>query len=179
MVELAADNAKLAFQEFAYAEDLKVSLTDKFNEERKKISEGAGLCKLKREPSIVYSTLTNLEFKRRTGFKTKSILISLVIIVCNRNHDIMKKTIISLTWFEEWFLYFEVIWGRTLTRWIDTEKEYRMSRSCCRDMFDSKLSMMISCRDSWPQFASYMEDSYLRKYKWNDKYEGKKSCHVG
>jgi len=35
LVELAADNKNLAFQAFAYAEDLKVSLTNEFNEERK------------------------------------------------------------------------------------------------------------------------------------------------
>ena len=57
---------------------------------------------------------------------------------------------------------------------MDREKGYRMNRSSCRDIFDSKLSIVISCRSSWPQFASYVEDSFLRKSKWNDKYEGKR-----
>ena len=84
-------------------------MKNEFNEERTKISEGAVLCKLKRDPSIVYSTLTNFEVKRRTEFKTKSMLTSLAIIVCNEDHNIKKKTITSLAWFEEWLLYFEVI----------------------------------------------------------------------
>ena len=81
------------------------------NIERKRMSEGSGSCRLKREPSIVYSTLTNAEVKRRTEFQTKSYLTGFIIIVCNADHDKMKKKITLLTWFKEWFLYFEVIWG--------------------------------------------------------------------
>ena len=55
---------------------------------------------------------------------------------------------------------------------MDIEKAYRMNKSCCRDIVDSKLSIVIECRASWPQFVSYMEDFVLSKTKWNDKYEG-------
>ena len=48
-----------------------------------------------------------------------------------------------------------------------------MNRSSCTDIFDSKLSIVMNCRASWPQFASSVEDSCLRKSKWNAKYEGK------
>ena len=98
----------MVLQAFAYAEDLKVSLTNGFNEERKsltndfneeikRISEGSGSCRIKREPSIVYSTLANAEVRRRTGFQMKSYLTGFIIIVCNADHDKMKKKIISLT----------------------------------------------------------------------------------
>ena len=103
LVELATDNTKLAFQAIAYDEDLKVSLTNEFKEERKKISEGAGLCKLKREPSIVYSTLKIFEVKKRTGFKTKSMLTSLVIIVCNRNHSSNQVSDMIVFFIISWF----------------------------------------------------------------------------
>ena len=33
---------------------------------------------------------------------------------------------------------------------------------------------MLSCRDSWPRYVSYEEDSILRNDEWNQKYDGKR-----
>ena len=64
--------------------------------------------------------------------------------------------------------------GETIIRWIDIEKEYKMNVTLCRDIFDAKLALAICCRSSWPRWVSHSEDCYLRKPKWNDKYEGKR-----
>ena len=38
------------------------------------------------------------------------------------------------------------------------------------EVFDHKLSIVLRARKSWPKYASFEEDSILRKEKWNDKY---------
>jgi len=60
-------------------------------------------------------------------------MMGMIIIVCNGDHDKMKYKISSLTWLEEWVLYFEVVWGRTMTRWDDIAKEYKMNGTICRE----------------------------------------------
>ena len=36
------------------------------------------------------------------------------------------------------------------------------------------LSLVLSCRASWPKYVSYEEDSNLRNDEWNKKYDGKR-----
>jgi hypothetical protein len=58
------------------------------------------------------------------GFGLLFLLLCYVIIVCNGNLSLMMETSTSLTWFEEWFFFFEMLWGRTLIRWLDAERVY-------------------------------------------------------
>ena len=41
-------------------------------------------------------------------------------------------------------------------------------------IFDSKTKLIKKCRSSWPTYASFDEDSCLRKNKWNVKYKGRR-----
>ena len=43
-------------------------------------------------------------------------------IVCNGDVMKMMETTSTLTWFEEWFLLFEMVWGKTLTQWVDAKR---------------------------------------------------------
>jgi hypothetical protein len=56
-------------------------------------------------------------------------MLSFVLIV---NNGIMRLVIecetAALTWFEEWFLYFEYMWGRTLSREVDAAVKYKVSK---------------------------------------------------
>ena len=98
----------------------------------------------------------------------------MLIISCNGDHDKMTYAVTSLTWLEEWLMYYDILWGKTIIRWIDVEKEYKMHGTLCLKVFDTKLALVVCCRSSWPRWVSHSEDCYLRKQKWSDKYEGKR-----
>ena len=49
-----------------------------------------------------------------------------------------------------------------------------MNISLCKDVFDKKLSLVLSCRASWPKYVSYEEDANFRNDEWDEKYEGKR-----
>ena len=51
------------------------------------------------------------------GFQSFNHLMAYIIIVCNGDHDAMIYKKAKLTWLEEWFFFFEYLWGRTITRW--------------------------------------------------------------
>ena len=102
------------------------------------------------------------------------MMIGTIIIICNGNHDKMASKVTTLTWLEEWVLYFEVVWGMTNIQWVDIGKTYKMNITLCRAAFDKKLSLVLSCRASWPKYVSYEEDSNLRNDEWNKKYDGKR-----
>ena len=98
------------------------------------------------------------EVKRRTGFQSLDHMLAYIIIIRNGNHDKMIEKKTRLTWLEEWFFFFEYLWGRTIIRWWDSEKVMKIDRKRTRDIFLTKLQMVKSCRLSWPRYASYDED---------------------
>ena len=97
---------------------------------------------------INYKDLTDDEVTRRTGFRNKAMLLSYILLVCNGNFDKMTTTLTSLTWFEEWFLYLEVHWGRTLSRWIDAGKSIGKDDKLARNIYYHKESQVLACRES-------------------------------
>ena len=100
-------------------------------------------------------------------------MLKYIMIVCNGDFNKMKQRQSSLTWFEEWMLFFEMIWGKTHTRVKDLVGLFRLDKN---DTFyhivDHKLDLVLECRRSWPLYSSFEEDALLRKEKWNEKYEG-------
>merc|ERR1712168_1700559 len=66
-----------------------------------------------REP-YVKSGLQDSEIKRRTGFYSEQYLLGFITVICDGDSSIISQTHSSLTWYEEWFMYFEITWGRTL-----------------------------------------------------------------
>ena len=73
------------------------------------------------------------------------------------------------------FFYFEAIWGRSHTK-IDSQLMDRFKvgkKEILYNIFDSKSYLVLRCRESWPMYASFEEDKFLRKEKWNAKYDGK------
>jgi hypothetical protein len=80
----------------------------------------------------------------------------------------MVDTSSKLTWFDEWMMYFEVVWGRTLHCWADVRACYRCYDS--HKVFDVQLQKILDCQLSWPLYASYLEDESLRKEKWDKNY---------
>ena len=81
----------------------------------------------------------------------------------------------DLTWFEEWFLFFEGLWFCSVSQWVDVENAYsKYDTHALRRVSDAKCQIVLSCRSSWPTYVSYEEDHALCKEKWKVKYENKR-----
>ena len=99
-------------------------------------------------------------------------MIAYIVIVCNGDFDRMKERRSSLTWFEEWILYFEWKVDQTARRQIDIEHTWGIMHQQINDVKDHKLALEMSAMASWPRFASFDEDASLRKKdKWS-RYDG-------
>jgi len=110
--------------------------------------------------------------KRRTGFDGSSAMIAYIVIVCNGDFDRIKERRSSLTWFGEWFLYFEWKFGQTLRRQTDIDHTWGIMHQQINDVQDHKSVLEIAAMESWPRFALFDEDASLRKKdKWN-RYDG-------
>ena len=73
-----------------------------------------------------------------------------------------------MTWFEEWFFFFEWSYGRTCARQIDVNEVWDMHTPGLNEIKDGKLALKVAALQSWPRFASFKEDEELRK---NDKWK--------
>jgi hypothetical protein len=124
-----------------------------------------------REPYVKPGMVAS-EIKRRTGFNSEEMLLAFVAVVCNGDASIIKESFSTLTWYEEWFLYFEVVWGRTLRRWEDvcSKDHYGLCSKQARILFDRRVLQVLQCRESWPIYATYIEDQCFCNQRWKSKY---------
>ena len=105
--------------------------------------------------------------KTRTGFPSFATMLSFTSIVCDGDLSKMTATITTFTWLEEWFMFYEIIYGKSVCRWIDVQEKYNISSCSARINFDNKLDQVISTRKRWPMFATYLEDVTFRdREKW-------------
>jgi hypothetical protein len=103
------------------------------------------------------------------------MLLTFVLTVCNGDVDTMARRVSTLTWFEEWFLYFEYVYGKTVPTIKAALACYRLKdKETVSRVIESKLAMVLLARRSWPTYASLQEDETLRNPKWNEKYAGKR-----
>lgn len=127
----------------------------------------------KRDPVITLST-TDEDIKDCTGFESMLSLLYFITTVCDCDVDLMGETITSMTWLEEWHLYFEMVWGRSCLRWSDAKRKYGLSARQLKKVFRKKLALVKRARDSWPAYVSMEIDAKLRSEKWNERYGGKR-----
>jgi len=129
------------------------------------------------KPPLVLTTEKASEVKRRTGFDNAKHLIAYTMTICNGDVNRIAKRKTPLTWFEEWFLYFEWKWHETNRRQIDLESTWGLSHHQINDVKDCKGALDMAALLSWPRFASYEEDFTLRERhhpkKWS-RYDGKR-----
>ena len=125
-------------------------------------------------PVVGIGVISDREVKRRTQFKSLNDLMSFIFLVCNGDVLVMTKTSSVLTWFEEWFFFFEMMWGRTIVRWVDaaSDNHYGIQSQYLRDVFDQKTSLLLKARRSFPKYVSFEEDIMFRKPYWNLRYRG-------
>jgi hypothetical protein len=139
IITAAVENARLAMQAWDKLEESVATLP-------KNTENGSCLSESKGEPKLKYNTLTNKEVKRRTGFISKEAMLAFIVLVCNADRGKMTETKMSLTWMEEWFVYFEYLWGRTLTRWLDVEASTGLNTRLARIVFDYRNRQVLACR---------------------------------
>lgn len=112
--------------------------------------------------------ISNKQTKKCTGFKTKEELLAFVAIVCNGEvTSMVEKKTKHLTWFEEWFFYFENIWMRTFHRVEDICERYTIGTLTRDFIINEKLSRVLDCRSSWKIYCTHDEDVALRGSKWD------------
>jgi len=93
---------------------------------------------------LVTPSIESSEVKRRTGFGSALELIAYVVTVCNGDVDRIRQRKSSMTWFEEWFLYFEWSYGQTNQRQVDMEKEWDMRNHRLNETIDCKLALAVA-----------------------------------
>ena len=80
-------------------------------------------------PTVVPNSLSKRQIKRRTGFKCETAMLKYMMVVCNGSFKIMTQTQSSLTWFEDWMIFFEMMWGKTHTRVEDFVTTYHIEKN--------------------------------------------------
>jgi DDE superfamily endonuclease len=117
---------------------------------------------------------SNKELAATTGFRSLTSMISFICVVCNADIQEMGHTISNLTWLEEWHLFFERLYGRSVTRMVDCIMKYKTNEKLIRNIFNNKLAAVMVAKYRWPMFATFEEDEMLRDDKWNATYNGKR-----
>ena len=120
------------------------------------------------EPLVRPSTIKASEVKRRTGFSSVLDLITYVITICNGDLELVRRRDSSMSWFEEWFMFFEISYGHTTVRQVDIEAVWDMKHDKINKIKDNKVGIEVSALQSWPAYATLREDKLLRKKgKWD------------
>ena len=77
----------------------------------------------------------------------------------------MTRRVTRMSWFEEWFMFLEIIQGKSRLRWDDVEMKYLVDNKTARRVFDAKLAMILKAWRSWPCYVTIEEDEQLRNEK--------------
>jgi hypothetical protein len=125
-------------------------------------------------PIVAPISVSDKEVHQRTGFRSLLLMLFYISIVCNGNVELMMATSTTLTWFEEWFFFFEMIWGRSVQRWIDAERIFKLEKKRLRYVFVCKLVLVKKAVALWPRYAYHEEDVQLQSAKWKERYKGKR-----
>jgi hypothetical protein len=127
-----------------------------------------------RKVVIKIEDLTDFRVHMQTGFPFLLALLAFVAVVCDGDIDTVTKLETELTWLEDWYLYFEVLYGKTIGRWVDAADKYKSSDCTLRTIYDQKLKQVLDARNIWPRYVTMKEDETYRKSdKW-EAYKGKR-----
>jgi hypothetical protein len=82
---------------------------------------------------VRFNDLTDSYVKTTTGFSSVSILLAFIFVVTNGNINQVEHTTTHLSWLEEWFVFFETVWCKHCTRWIDLSIQYNVHSKTLRN----------------------------------------------
>ena len=81
----------------------------------------------RRDAPVVTLAINDSDVYHRTGFVDKKAMLVFIVIVHNGDiQSIANSKTSTLTWFEEWFFYFEMMHGKTIMRWKDAGVLYNI-----------------------------------------------------
>jgi hypothetical protein len=100
----------------------------------------------KKKVIVSFETLTDRRVKIQTGFPSILAMLAFISVVCNGNIDEITNTTSTLTWLEEWYLYLEIIYGKTISRYVDAIDKYDSNDREVRRVFDKKLQAVKKVR---------------------------------
>jgi len=126
------------------------------------------------DPVVDPCRITATEVKRRTVFEDVESLLSFVAITCNGDIEKVCETTSCLSWFEEWMMFCEYVWGKTGTRWEDIAHTYRVGLTSAQKIVKRKKAMVLECRSRLTLFVSQEEDEALRNERWNYTYKNRR-----
>ena len=98
---------------------------------------------IENKPVVTPKSLSPTDVKARNGFNNTIHLLSFVTIVCDGDMKEMTKTVTFLTWFEEWFSYFEYIYGRTVTTITSVAAMYQTNKVSMSVNIRSKIDLVL------------------------------------
>jgi len=119
---------------------------------------------------VLLDSLDDARVKSCTGFASKTLLLTYIGIACNGNTNAMQETTSSLTWFEEWYLYFDWIWGRESSSLSSLQSKYSISRRTVKRLLKAKKKVELEARSRWPLFVTLAEDQALMSDHWKAEY---------
>jgi len=125
-------------------------------------------------PKVDPVTTTDGAIQQLTGFVSMFALLAFILVVCNGDVDVMLESCTELTWFEEWVLYFQCMWGRQNITEESLAFWYGISRRTAMRVLERKRSMVLAARERWPMFASYEECIQLQAESWKKNYGNKR-----
>ena len=97
----------------------------------------------KGHPTVLPS-ISNGEVKRRTGFGSAVDMMAYTITIYNGDLEKVCQRKTSMTWFEEWFMYFEWTYGQTCRRNIDMEFVWKDDISNINAVKDDKVVLELA-----------------------------------
>jgi hypothetical protein len=125
----------------------------------------------KKEATVTPFNLAPYQVRARTGFKDVGCLLAFVLVLCDGDIDRMTKRVSNMTWYEEWFLGFEMLFGKTTpTEQTACASFFLRDRSIPVRVFEKTIRTILKTRGRWPTYATKAEDDALRDSKWGAKY---------
>lgn len=79
-----------------------------------------------------------------------------------------------MTWCEEWVFFFQMIYGKSYSTWIDAKNHFQKIVQYFCIVFDDKLKIFKQSRSKWPLYVTLHEDQQFKDKKCNETY-GKKT----
>ena len=111
--------------------------------------------KVRKETLYRINNCSDKYIKHHTGFKSLSCMMYFILVVCKGDVEIMMTTTTQLTYFEEWLLYFTIVWGRSCTRWFFVGERFCIGETTARRIFDVKQQMLLNIREDWPKYTFF------------------------
>ena len=82
------------------------------------------------------------------------MLLAHTLTVCDGDVDLMIERASFMTWFEEWFIFYEFVWKKTATNLKGLMATFSTKRHrTITAIVNAKLHSVLAARTRWSKFA--------------------------